>query len=347
MTFVACQIRHPVAMFWQRLARKLRFIDNPEDLDRPDALGAGGRSAPSGGASETSTTLSSNDASSPHLGFLAGRLGLLGKWFSELCSRQGALARTGAIYACLLLPLALAFVWDDRQINDINIWVKPIKFFVSMILYWWTLAWFFGYVPRRTQSTVAGRFVVYAPIVIGSLELLWLVAAAVAGVPSHFNRTSMLWQMAYLAAGVGALVLLLAVLVQGILIARQREIAIAPALRHSLVLGSLLAFAGTLVCAGYLASQPGHWVGAVTTDANGLPILGWSRTGGDLRVAHFWALHSMQALPLFGWLAARALARHRPLASVCVVWLAAGLYAAFTLSTFAQALRGEPFLALP
>jgi hypothetical protein len=68
--------------------------------------------------------------------------------------------------------------------------------------------------------------------------------------------------------------------------------------------------------------------------------MGWSRSGGDLRVAHFFALHLHQALPLAGWLIVAGGMR-RPLAAVHGAALA---MLAFTAFTFVQALSGQPFL---
>ncbi len=49
------------------------------------------------------------------------------------------------------------------------------------------------------------------------------------------------------------------------------------------------------------ARGSGHWIGGDQTDATGLPFFHWSTTGGDLRVAHFAALHLMQAVPFIAW----------------------------------------------
>jgi hypothetical protein len=84
---------------------------------------------------------------------------------------------------------------------------------------------------------------------------------------------------------------------------------------------------------------PGHWVGGIRSDAGGLPLLGWSRTGGDLRVPHFFATHIMQALPLLG-LAADRMAPGR----VAVTILAgAALSIGVVSATFWQAVQGIPF----
>jgi hypothetical protein len=262
-------------------------------------------------------------------------------WLAELERRQPQLANVGHLMLIATLPLLLAMAVDTRMINGASVWVKPVKFLGSLAVYYWTLAWLFGYLPQRAQRSRWGRFVVYAPIVAGVLEMIWLVATAAAGQPAHFNRSAPIYSISYSLAGVGATVLLVAVLVQGVMIARDREIELAPAFRLPLVLGAGIASTATLVVAGYLAAGTGHWVGGVASDAGGLPILGWSRTGGDLRVAHFWALHASQILPLAGWLASRSGLPDPRVA----VWGVALAYVTLIAFTFAQALAGQPFLS--
>ncbi len=260
--------------------------------------------------------------------------------FAELHRRQPHLAAAARLFLLATLPLLLAALIDTRTVNGIGVWIKPIKFLISLALYYATLAWFCAYLPADVLRSRAGRFTIHVPIVVGMLEMVWLIAAAMHGVPSHFNRDP-LWLLAYRGAGVGATLLMLAVLVQGILIARHRSVPVPPALRLGAVLGAILAFAGTMVFAGYMARTSAHWVGGVASDAAGLALLGWSRSGGDLRVAHFWATHASQLLPLFAWLVVRT----RPRIAVPAVIVGAIAYGAFVVCTFTQALDGTPFLA--
>jgi hypothetical protein len=266
--------------------------------------------------------------------------GLLG-WTAELRRRQPELAAISLLFVIAIVPCLMAMAIDVRTVNDVNVWIKPTKFLLSLSVYYATLAWFFGYLPASRQQGLTGLFLVRMPIAIGVFEVSWLVLAAAHGVPSHFNDTELVWALGYAAAGGGAVLLMTAVLVQGVMLARQRTVPLAGPYRHGLALGCVVAFGATLVLAGYMSMSGGHWVGGIHSDAGGLPLFGWSRTGGDLRVAHFFALHTHQLLPLAGWLLARSQVRHGSV----LVWIIAAGYLAFTLLTFVQALQGRPFIA--
>jgi hypothetical protein len=128
-------------------------------------------------------------------------------------------------------------------------------------------------------------------------------------------------------------------LVYGLAIRRYRDSGLADALHLSIWLGLILTFVLTVPVAGYMSSGTGHFVGTPETGAL-MPLMGWSREVGDLRVAHFLATHAMQALPLLG-LAALVLPGAL---AVRTVWAGAGLYIVLVAGTFAQALAGQPFL---
>jgi hypothetical protein len=187
--------------------------------------------------------------------------------FDELHRRQPALATAALLFLLGALPCLIAMAVDPRSVNDISVWIKPAKFFVSMAVYLATLAWYFGYLPAAAQSSRSGRYVVAAAIGAAALEIAWVLTAAVLGVPAHYNRASLVWVVAYNTAGVTAVVLLSAIVVQGLMIARDRTLPLAPALRRALVLGALLSAAATLATAMTLASGSGHWVGGVHSDA--------------------------------------------------------------------------------
>jgi hypothetical protein len=262
------------------------------------------------------------------------------RFVRNLASRQPRLAAAAELFLLAMIPVALALVLDDRQVNDVDIWLKPLKFLMSLSIYYATLAWFHGYLPEAVRVRRLGRVIVGLPIVVGLLEMTWLLGTAAVGQPSHFNFSAPIYAISYGLAGLGATMLMATALVTGILIGRAREPELPSSFRLSIVLGCSLAFAATMVTAGFLASGNGHWVGGPHSDAGGLPLMGWSRTSGDLRVAHFFALHALQVVPFMGWIVTRAGVRR---AKAAVVALAA-LYAGWISFTFLQALSGHPLI---
>jgi hypothetical protein len=127
---------------------------------------------------------------------------------------------------------------------------------------------------------------------------------------------------------------------------RAVEPAAGPGLRLGAVLGLIAGGIATLVVAGAMASgaltPTGRWIGGSLSAADGLPVLGWSTTGGDLRAPHFFATHLVQATPLVGLLGDRL----APSAARAAVWCALVLGLGLVAATFAQALAGAPFIAL-
>jgi hypothetical protein len=82
-----------------------------------------------------------------------------------------------------------------------------------------------------------------------------------------------------------------------------------------------------------------HAVG-VADGGPGMPLTGWSTTGGDLRIGHFVGIHSLQAILLFAillsWFVDDVTRRTR-----LVFVFAAGYLGLLALVTW-QALRGQP-----
>lgn len=238
-----------------------------------------------------------------------------------------------------LIPLGAAAMIDTRLFQGDPVWLKPAKFHLALAIYVLTLAFYARYLRPPGFATRAWRG--YNAVVIAAViyETLWIGIAAAYGTASHFNADTPAWIVAYAAAGVGAVTLTSASLVMGIAIWRNRDSLLPPALRLGLALGLILTFVLTVMVAGYLSSNNGHFVGTPTTGA-ALPILGWSREVGDLRAPHFFATHALHGVPLAALLAHRLI----PTRAVALTWAAAAAYAALVLGLFAQALMGLPVI---
>lgn len=254
---------------------------------------------------------------------------------------EPVLTASALFLALLVIPMFAAGMIDPRLHLGENIWVKPIKFAVSLSVYTATLAIFARFLPKGTTATRWYRLFMASVVFAIAAEQAWIGAAAAMGTSSHFNLTEPGWAEIYPVMGALATLLTTATAVYAWQIARNRELAIAPVLKTGLVWGLALTLPLTLITAGTMAGMTGHNVGGSGMATEGLWLIGWLRDGGDLRVAHFFATHAMHLVPAFAlglvWLG-------RPDATRAAQLFAVG-FAAFVLGTFVQALAGRPFLA--
>jgi hypothetical protein len=86
--------------------------------------------------------------------------------------------------------------------------------------------------------------------------------------------------------------------IAGLMLWRHPRADVSPAMRLAGAGGLMLSGLATLLIAGYMSQRGAHWVGT-PSDAAGLPLVGWSTVGGDLRAPHFLATHAAQTVPLF------------------------------------------------
>lgn len=251
-----------------------------------------------------------------------------------------AFARLAVFLGLSLGVTLLAAQIDTRLWLGENIWLKPIKFQLSLTLYLATLAVFARWMPERTRASLWFR--TFAAIVCLSIlaEMAWIAGAAAFGTGSHFNVATPFMSAIYSLMGLFAVTLTSATLVMGLSVWRNPATGLSPALKLSVVLGLILTFVLTVPVAGYMASTEGHLVGTPVTDARLWPM-GWSREVGDLRIAHFFAAHALHFLPAGGVLATLILPPRGAYAAVIAGTLA---FVAFTGFTFWQALNGLPLI---
>jgi hypothetical protein len=249
----------------------------------------------------------------------------------------------------LLCVTAIAYVFDNRLINDINIWTKPNKFNVSFLIQLVTVIWLWKLVEPAKRNSKFGAGLVAALSVSGLIEIFYIAFQSLRGRASHFNNQTAWESFMYFAVmGGAAVVLVVTSSMVGVMIWRFATASARAnkGLYWGAASGLFLGGIATLITASVLASGaiagPGHWVGGVRTDVGGLPIVGWSTTGGDLRVSHFFATHLMQAIPVAGWLADRLI----PKLAGWVVGLACLIGLVVVYATFVQAIQGRAFLQL-
>ena len=241
--------------------------------------------------------------------------------------------------ALTALPLIAAAALDRREFLNAPVWQKPLQFHLALATYILTLAFFARYLPTPMTTR---RWRIYAAVVCFCIlaELVWVGGAAAFGTASHFNGDDVVMGTIYGLMGVFAVILTSASVVMAVSIWRNPATGLSPALHLSIALGLILTFILTVIAAGTLSSMSGHLIGTPTTHTS-LPILGWSREVGDLRVGHFFATHALHALPLIGLAASWALTVQK---ARIAVWVSAAAYCAVIAFTMWQAFQGQPFL---
>ena len=245
------------------------------------------------------------------------------------------------VFAAVLVPLWLI---DPRTVGGVSTWEKPLKFFVSSVIFAFTYSWLSSFITKKEKAVrIAGWAILVAFVV--ELSLITVVAAFAQS--SHFNVSSPLAITIWALMAVFISTVLVATVILSLLVIRDKS---QPAeVRLGLGLGSIntsigmaLAFLMTSPTANQLADFQGiagaHSVG-VSDGGPGLPFLGWSTIAGDLRVGHFFGLHAIQvAIVLVAF--TLALPKVTRIPALVVGNLT---YLGFVGLTTFQAQRAEPF----
>ncbi len=249
-----------------------------------------------------------------------------------------------AVVATVLTGIGL--LWsgvDNRMVGEAEAWVKPVKFAASFALLFATLA----LVERRFSAPVRTGWVLWGIAMVMaaafSAEMGYIGYQAARAEASHYNFSTPFHAFMYATVmGGGAVALVGSIAATGWVARQDKGARLGDATRAGIWWGFLLSGVLTLIVAGVLSNGPGHHIGLHPAGAPTLPLFGWSGVTGDLRPAHFVALHAMQVLPLLGlWLDRRGAA-----GGVRTVQLAAIGYCALTLAIFVQALMGWPLIPL-
>ena len=197
---------------------------------------------------------------------------------------------------------------DPRIITGAPAWLKPFKFAVSTAIYSLTLAWIFGWLSDWPRVR---RVVGWTTAIVFVLEVAIIDAQAWRGTTSHFNVSTPLDAVLFFVMGGAILLQTLVSVAVAVALWRQRftDRALGWALRLGMTLTIVGALTGPLMtrptaaqladarAGGRMTTAGAHSVGG-TDGGPGVPVTGWSREHGDLRVPHFIGLHAIQALAL-------------------------------------------------
>ena len=263
------------------------------------------------------------------------------------------LSAVGLLMLVVAVASLIAMLVDQRVITGAPAWLKPFKFAISTAIYSLTLAWIFGFLSGWPRVR---RVVGWTTAIVFVLEVAMIDAQAWRGTTSHFNVSTTLDMVLFVV--MGAAILLQTLVSVAVAVALWRQPFADRALGWALRLGMTLTIIGALT--GPLMTRPtaaqladvraggrmtiagAHTVGG-PDGGPGVPVTGWSREHGDLRVPHFIGLHALQALAIV----AVVMRRWRQLEAVRLraILVVAASYASLYFLLLWEAMRGKSIVA--
>lgn len=234
----------------------------------------------------------------------------------------GLICLVGATFCLLAVRLR------PVQLLGTSAWYKPFKFFLSTTFFVWTMGWLLQHLEGEQMIAVYS----WAMIALLAFENGYILLQASRGQLSHFNQKNGFYAFMYSLMALAAVGISIGTVLIAIPFFTREISGISSSYLWGIRLG-ISVFVVFSMQGLMMGGRLAHTVGK-PDGSPGLPVVNWSRTAGDLRIAHFLGLHALQAIPLAGWL----------LPSPGWVMLFAALYAAAVMWVLMQALRGKPLV---
>ena len=248
-------------------------------------------------------------------------------FIETLKSRNETLFNFGLICLVFAIVFFVLSKTTSTEVFGINAYIKPFKFALSTFLYAWTIAWFMGYLPTFNAS-----YFNWIIIISLGFEIVYIALQASKGELSHYNVSSPMKSFLYTMMALMATIATVATAYIAVLFF-GKSVAELPdyylwSIRLGLIIFVIFSFEGFA-----MGSKMTHTIGAAD-GSKGIPILNWSLSYGDLRIAHFIGMHALQIIPILSFY----------LLKNTKLTLSLGiLYFALAVFTLVQALQGRSF----
>jgi hypothetical protein len=231
---------------------------------------------------------------------------------------------------------AIVSLFDSTEILGINRWIKPMKFFISIAIFVWTTAVYLYFLDGYKKSK---HIISWGMILIFFIEMFIIILQATRATTSHFNIKTPFDGMLFALMGI-AIFLNTLLAIYLLYLYFKARVEMPKSVLWGMRLGLILFLASSLEGA-YMSQHFSHAVG-VADGGKGLPLVNWSTEGGDLRVAHFFGMHALQAVPFFAY----TLEKYSIKSATAGTLIFALVYFAIFTFVFVQALLGRPLFAL-
>lgn len=221
-------------------------------------------------------------------------------FLSELKQRNKLLFWFGLFNLATGLICLVLMQVDEKQVLNVSRWLKPMKFYFAVGLMILTMGWLLHYLSDPKKIRRYSRMLVFTMFFENGLILL----QGIRNTTSHYNVKTTFDMWVFNLMGIFILIFTITCIRICISFFRQKEFSISSSYCWGIRLG-LLFFIIFSVEGGLMLSLMNHTVGAPDGDA-GLPLVNWSKDHGDLRIPHFFGIHSLQIVPLLGYYVAKS-----------------------------------------
>jgi hypothetical protein len=210
-------------------------------------------------------------------------------------------------------------------VYGVNAYYKPFKFAFSTFLFAWTMAWYCHYLSNFNVGLYN-----WTVIILLGFEIIYIALMASKGQTSHYNVSTPFHSAMFSIMALAASWVTLHTAYIGFLFFQQSFPELPAyyvlAIRLGIILFTIFSFEGFA-----MGARLSHSVGAINDNSNWF-ILGWSKTVGDLRVAHFIGMHALQVLPILSFYVLKN--------TKATIFLSV-LYGMLALMVLIQALQGK------
>ena len=250
-------------------------------------------------------------------------------FINELQNRNSILFYFGLICVIGVFYCVIMIFSSNTQVLGINAWIKPLKFFLSTVIFVWSMAWYMHYLPQQFQVKIYSWVV----LITLSFELIYITYQAARGELSHFNVSTAFHGTMFSLMGLAITIMTLHTASIGLLFFSSSFPELPTSylwgIRMGIILFVFFAFEG-----GIMGAKLAHTVGA-PDGGDGLPLVNWSKSAGDLRIAHFVGMHALQILPLLGFYV---------IGNSSALIITSVIYFLITSGVMIQALMGFPLI---
>ena len=249
------------------------------------------------------------------------------------------LMKMGIFNAAIALFCLVAMGFDDRTLLGVSVWLKPLKFAISLAIFCGTITWLISIYPYTEKwRKWNGNF--FAVLIF--IEILTILIPASMGIKSHYNMSTLTSAIIFGVMGLAihsTVLGLFIMAIQSFYKPLNTSKSIVWAIRFAWITMFFAFWGGEL-----MIGQSAHNIG-IPDGGDGLPITNWSTKGGDLRVMHFFGIHALQILPLLVYFLGQfSIFKTQKGLTTASILIGLG-YLGLTSFLFYQALQGQPLFS--